>query len=257
MGTFLYGRADGLFEPKLEHFIQALDGHLEMKFFGVKSVSVEKEDDISWLDLVNDVTKQKWNRWLHNGDYQKHHEYPLNNLLDELRSFCNGKSEAERFFYNMFVSISMQGAFAEPPAIGPALIPNVYVNWYSEQKTRREKAEPYIVDFLLKHKSIKNGKATIIEIDGPSHYAKYNEQTKSYKIDEEIYALHCRKDLFLRRQGFNVIHIGRSDIRKIMACSDKREQEKKFYKFWNQIFDETAFIESIALEDIDPSDLMF
>ena len=257
MGTFLYGKLGRSPQPKLEHWTQTPDGDLEMKFSGVKTVSIEKEEDIRWLDLADDVTKRKWYRWLDDWDNQGQREYPLKNLFDELSSFCNEKSSVELFFFDMFVSLSMQGAFIEPPEIGPALIPNVYVNWsYSKTIDSEEKAEPCIVDFLLKYKSIEDGKTTVIEIDGPSHYAQYNERNKSYQIDEEIYALHCRKDLFLRRQGFNVIRIGRSDIKKIMDCPDKREKEKRFYKFWNQIFEKTAFIEAIAFEGIDFNDLM-
>lgn len=256
MGTFLYGRLGRFPQPKLEYWTQTPNGDLEMKFSGVKTVNIEKEEDIRWIDLADDVTKQKWYRWLDDWDNQGQREYPLNNLFAELSSFCHEKSDVERFFFDMFVSLSMQEAFIDPPGIGPALIPNVYVNWYSKAIDRKEKEEPYIVDFLLKHKFIENGKTTVIEIDGPSHYAQYNEQNKSYQIDEEIYALHCRKDLLLRRQGFNVIRIGRSDVKKIMNCANEREKEKRFYKFWNQIFEKTAFIESIALEGVDFNDLM-
>ncbi|AFY66335.1 hypothetical protein [Geitlerinema sp. PCC 7407] len=255
MRVFLYGRPGCFCQPALEHLTQTPDGHLDMKFSGVKSVILAKED-IRWLDLVDDATRQKWSLWINNSDEREQHEYPLNNLFDELHSFCNEKSDVERFFFNMFVSISIEGAFSEPPAIGPALVPNVYVNWYSKPNERSKKEEPYIVDFLLKHKSIESGKTTIIEIDGPSHYAKYNERTKSYKVDEEGYALHCRKDLFLKRQGFNVIRIGRSDIRKIMNCSNKIEKKKRFYGFWNEVFENTAFIEAIELENVDITDLM-
>ena len=43
---------------------------------------------------------------------------------------------------------------------------------------------PSRVDFV----SFVNGTGHLIEIDGPSHYAAYDEVTYSYRVDEMAYA---------------------------------------------------------------------
>ena len=254
MNVFLFGQVGDKPVPELDSFVQNSDGNLEIGFSGVEVVEVDPEDNLRWLDLVDDDTKRKWERWRVPKDkreleWSRNHEYPLNDLFDKLEGYCNEKSETERFFYNMFVSLSMSEGFMAPEAAGPALLPNVYVNWYADKLERVKNVEPYVADFMLKYESIEDGETTIIEIDGPSHYATYDEVEREYTMSEEVYARHCRKDLWLRRHGFNVVRIGRADM---MSIRDLPEEDRleAFYKYWNNIFDDSAWIE--GFEDIDP-----
>lgn len=135
-----------------------------------------------------------------------------------------------------------------PAGAGPALIPNVWVNWYPEKEKRDRRKEPYIADFAIKHPKVEQGDLTVIEIDGPSHYASYDEENREYTVSERAYASHLRDDRFLRRRVPKVIRIGRDEIREVETMPG--DDLGKFYSMWKRIFESKAWIESF--EDVDP-----
>lgn len=95
----------------------------------------------------------------------------------------------------------------------PALIPQVWLNRVarSEEHAKMLDENPSRVDFMAFY----HGEGHIIEIDGPSHYADWDGQT--YKIDEQAYARNLRIERSLRRSGWHVTRIGRSEVRDAMS----------------------------------------
>jgi len=89
----------------------------------------------------------------------------------------------------------------------PALIPQVWLNYTydptkpPEHESQESKDMPRRVDFLF----IKKGVVHVVEIDDPSHYAKYDKNEQKYEVDEEAYTRNLRADRTLRQQGM-VIH---------------------------------------------------
>jgi hypothetical protein len=97
----------------------------------------------------------------------------------------------------------------------PALIPQVWLNWLyasSEEDIKRLDANPSRVDFVAFWRSDRY----VIEIDGPSHYAAYCEVTHEYTIDERMYARNLKIERTLKSERWNVIRIGRSEVREAM-----------------------------------------
>jgi very-short-patch-repair endonuclease len=95
----------------------------------------------------------------------------------------------------------------------PALIPQVWLNVIppgnrtlaEEQRLARE---PQRVDFLM----IAEGRKCIIEIDGPSHYAEYDEAGSEYSVSEERYTFNLRVERSLRTHGFEVYRFSNFEV---------------------------------------------
>lgn len=241
----LYGRGPGppdeWGEPELRRFRQSDEG-LEVEFEGVSKVTV-REKGVRWIDLMDNSKRRRWNKrppGHRTGEM-------LSELLDELEEECHPDSDVERKFFSLFGGLSMHEAFMSPSAAGPALIPNVWVNWYPQESKRDRLKEPYIADFAIKDPDIEGGDLTLIEIDGPSHYAEYDETRQEYTFSETRYASHLRDDRFLRRIAPKVIRIGRSEIRSVE--NGPEGELYHFYHLWKQIFDSNAWIG--RFEDID------
>lgn len=99
----------------------------------------------------------------------------------------------------------------------PALIPQAWLNWLNATPEDRVlDEEPSRVDFMAFH----CGQRHIIEIDGPSHYASYNETTNTYTIDESMYARNLKIARSLQRNGWILTRIGRSEVREAMSSGD-------------------------------------
>ena len=86
----------------------------------------------------------------------------------------------------------------------PALIPETWLNYVGPDKTEadeRHLAEnPSRVDFVV----FVEGRKYVIEIDGPSHYADFDEQERTYTVSEERYAKNLAIERSLRRQGWEI-----------------------------------------------------
>lgn len=81
----------------------------------------------------------------------------------------------------------------------PALIPQVWLNYTYEEKEVLGGA-PSRVDFLF----IRQNKLHVVEIDGPSHYATYDESTRKYTVDEQRYTDNLRVERALQKQGIEI-----------------------------------------------------
>lgn len=109
----------------------------------------------------------------------------------------------------------------------PALIPQVWLNWLhsaSAEEQRRLDDNPSRVDFV----AFWAGERHIIEIDGPSHYASYNETTRTYSVDEREYARNLKIARSLGIDEWKLTRIARIEIRDVM---DSVFADLEAYKF--------------------------
>jgi very-short-patch-repair endonuclease len=246
--TLLYGKVDNLF-PCYEGFQIHADGSLDLRLSSVNIFAIERDDEgIRWIDLFNSQ--------LHNLlDSQERLEASLvrdhnpfatfdkytNRFWNSLQQYCNPKSHAEQDFFALYCNLCFRDN--GPDALLPALIPHVYINWYSTQEKRRTNEEPYIVDFVFKSPVFGTNSLVVVEIDGPSpHYASYDPNRKQYTVDETIYAKHLKKDRWLRKQGFKVFRIGNSEIRSITSLPEE-DRLKEFHFFFREVFGEIISID--------------
>jgi very-short-patch-repair endonuclease len=243
----LFGKADKLV-PWLDGCESQSDGSLSFTMSGVNKLQIKEDQDITWNNLLYSE--------LHNFVTRPDEEYELNalrdkhplaiynkyieSLWDKLEQYCNSTSTAERDFFNLYCELCLYDNTGG--AILPALIPNVYVNWLFSKEERAKSKKPFLVDFIFKSSRFGTNNIVIIEIDGPSHYATYNQNHKKYELSEEVYAEHLMRDRWLRHQGFKVFRIGNSEIKKI-AASPERDRIRQFYCFLNEIFGKVFWIE--------------
>jgi hypothetical protein len=95
----------------------------------------------------------------------------------------------------------------------PALIPQVWLNWlYATDQTNVLDENPSRVDFV----AFAAGRRHAVEIDGPSHYASYDETTRSYTVDEQAYARNLKIARSLQRQRWHLTRIARIEVREAM-----------------------------------------
>jgi hypothetical protein len=105
----------------------------------------------------------------------------------------------------------------------PALIPQAWLNWLAATGDEHMKAleeNPSRVDFIAFH----HGESHIIEIDGPSHYAAYDEAARRYSIDERAYARNLKIARSLERDGWRLTRVGRIEVRDAMPDGDPADE---------------------------------
>lgn len=94
----------------------------------------------------------------------------------------------------------------------PALIPEVWLNYLGPRKTAADvthlEENPSRVDFVM----FAEGKKCVIEIDGPSHYADYDEARRRYVVSEHRYTKNLRIERSLRRQGWEIFRFANYEV---------------------------------------------
>jgi very-short-patch-repair endonuclease len=155
-------------------------------------------------------------------------------------------SSAESKFLRLYLKANKK-AIKEPiddryeysPWGYPALIPQVWVNWYhfdSKDHERAEKAreEPFRVDFVLKDQRIGIGdRFAVIEIDGASHFGHYEVDAAGEVTIEssmDAYTEHLKKDRWLRKKGWEVVRISSQEV-------DELEDERDLIRFLDEVLD--------------------
>jgi hypothetical protein len=101
----------------------------------------------------------------------------------------------------------------------PALIPQVWLNWLHaapEEVLGALDDNPSRVDFV----AFAHGERHAIEIDGPSHYADFDEVSRSYSVNEKAYARNLKIERSLRSEEWVVTRIGRQEVRQAMDEDD-------------------------------------
>ncbi|MBX9259132.1 DUF559 domain-containing protein [Desmonostoc muscorum CCALA 125] len=245
----LYGKSDKDKKiPWYEGFKIHADGSIDIRLSGVNCFDIEKETlTITWLDLFNSKLHELCNiteiyqvTILEDPDPLTIFEKYVDRLWDMLKNYCNPNSNAEKDFFELYCQLCCKSE--DHAAFVPALIPHVYINWDSCRPKRDRSEEPYIVDFVFKSPQFETNNLVIVEIDGYSHYATYNNNNSNYCLSEDKYAEHLKKDRWLRKQGFKVFRIGNSEIKKITNLPEK-DRLKEFYFFFIEIFGDIIFIE--------------
>jgi hypothetical protein len=154
--------------------------------------------------------------------------------LVTLKGYCGG-SRAQRTFFRHYCrtapiepisEMEWQGMVEYSGAVAdfdeavlrrrltyPALIPEVWLNVIPPgNRTLAEEKHlsrnPQRVDFLM----LARGRKCVIEIDGPSHYADYDEETRTYAISERRYTLNLRIERSLREQGFEIYRFSNLEV---------------------------------------------
>jgi very-short-patch-repair endonuclease len=241
--VLLYGQQEK-FSPWIKGYRSNPDGSLNFELSGVNVFEIkDPTKGIEWSDLFNSekskiLSQQELDEMLFSpyppdGDPYGYFYRYINRLWDRLLGYCNPKSRAEKNFFEMYLQLCWNDNSGGAPADSPALIPNVFVNWQFDKSDRQNRVEPYIVDFVFKHRSFGSDNLTVVEIDGLSHYANF--LSGKYEISEEKYAKHLAKDRWLRRNGFNVVRIANYEIEGIMKLEEEKRL-REFFFFFTDIF---------------------
>jgi hypothetical protein len=103
----------------------------------------------------------------------------------------------------------------------PALIPQAWLNWLAATDDKHIKAleeNPSRVDFVAFY----HGESHIVEVDGPSHYAAFDEVARTYSIDERAYARNLKIVRSMERDGWCLTRVGRIEVRDAMPSEEIR-----------------------------------
>lgn len=124
----------------------------------------------------------------------------------------------------------------------PALIPQVWLNWLYAASAEEQKMldeNPSRIDFM----SFPRGERHVVEIDGPSHYARLD--LAGYTVDENAYARNLKIARSLLRDGWMLTRIGRSEVRGAMPEADPARGIDNFFETLKLLqilpFHETAY----------------
>jgi hypothetical protein len=128
----------------------------------------------------------------------------------------------------------------------PALIPEVWLAAIGSDRTPDDEEylseHPQRVDFVMFAKGAK----WVIEVDGPSHYASYDEGMRFYAANERIYTKNLRIERALRRQGWRLHRFSNLEV----AEADQRE----FVRMTAALPSGHGFVTSSMLDEIAASD---
>jgi hypothetical protein len=124
---------------------------------------------------------------------------PIENANRGTRQMCDLQRRVERMLLETELSY-------------PALIPEVWFNVIGHDKTAEDEAHleenPQRVDFVMFAEGVK----CVIEIDGPSHYAVYDEGSRRYEVSEQRYTKNLRIERSLRRQGWQIFRFSNYEV---------------------------------------------
>jgi very-short-patch-repair endonuclease len=107
----------------------------------------------------------------------------------------------------------------------PALVPEVWLN-YLDRNVRTEadsehlQQNPGRVDFVM----LADSRKRVIEIDGPSHYADFDEAQRLYTVSEQRYTKNLWVERSLRRSGWEIHRFSNWEV---LRCDDPDFVEKR------------------------------
>lgn len=137
-----------------------------------------------------------------------------------------------------------RGEFGLPAWSHPALIPQVWVNWYHFDPKDPERAqlaqeEPFRVDFMFKDgESGLGDDLAVIEIDGASHFGDTEIGPDGELVIEtsmDAYTTHLKKDRWLRKKGWDVVRVSSQEVKELDGTLD-------FFTFFNEIMDRDVIV---------------
>lgn len=184
----LYGTSDKR-SPWFDGFEIQSDGSINSTFSGIKKLQIKQGQDVNWFDLLrselpNLASPEEIFEMESAGSRDSLDIYCryIPELWERLEHECNSESLVEKDFFTLYCELCWQDNYQG--ALSPALLPNVYVSWIFSKERRASSQKPFIVDFAFKSSVLGTDNIVIIEIDGPSHYATYNENQKTYKVSD-------------------------------------------------------------------------
>lgn len=219
MGTIIYGPD----RPKFG---------LEQSPDGSMTIQIENDNVYSFDRSPETVAWAELRTWLPEDEERQKKKF--NTLASKLLAMTGSKTEEK--FLRLYLK-ACQDEYGHAADDGyectswgyPALIPQVWVNWYhfdSEDRERAERAreEPFRVDFVMKDSRVEIGNGfIIIEIDGASHFGSYEaDAAGNITIESSMddYTEHLKKDRWLRKKGWEVVRISSQEVKEI---EDKEE----------------------------------
>lgn len=243
----LFGKADK-FVPWCDGFEIKGNGSIDFSVSGVNKLQIQEGKDINWMNLIDSQLPNLASQeeiidlgYRHSmGDEFAFYNNYISSLWKKLETYCNQESTAERDFFNLYCDLCCRDV--DGGAFLPALIPHVYVNWNFSKEERAKRKEPFIVDFIFKSSAFGTNDIVVVEIDGQSHYARYDTERQKYELSEDVYAEHLKKDRWLRKQGFKVFRIGNSEL-KTITSSPEKDKLDNFHNFFTEVFGKIVFIE--------------
>ena len=242
----LFGNADKSV-PWCDGFEIKGNGSIDFSVSGVNKLQIQEGKDINWMNFLDSQLHNLASQeeiidlgYRSGGDEFAFYNNYISTLWKKLETYCNQKSTAERDFFNLYCDLCCRDPHGG--ALSPALIPHVYVNWDFSKEERANRKKPFIVDFIFKSSAFGTNDIVVVEIDGQSHYARYDTKRQKYELSEDVYAEHLKKDRWLRKQGFKVFRIGNSEL-KTITSSPEKDKRGNFYGFFREIFGEIVFIE--------------
>ncbi|MEG3901236.1 hypothetical protein QUB19_13650 [Microcoleus sp. B4-C5] len=243
----LFGK-DHKFFPWCDGFEIKGNGSIDFSVSGVNKLQIQEGKDINWMNLIDSQLHNLASQeeiidlgYRHSGgDEFAFYDKYISRLWKKLETYCNQESTAERDFFNLYCHLCCRDYHGG--ASLPALIPHVYVNWNFSKEERANRKKPFIVDFIFKSSAFGTNDIVVVEIDGQSHYARYDDTKRpKYELSEDVYAEHLKKDRWLRKQGFKVFRIGNSEI-KTITSSPEKDKLDIFHDFFTEVFGEIVFI---------------
>lgn len=229
MGMIIYGPD----RPKFG-LEQSPDGSMTIQIENDNVYSFDRSPStVTWADLQEWVSGQS-------EDVQKDF---LSTFADDLLEMTGSKTEAK--FLRLYLKANQQEIglptedYEYTPWGYPALIPQVWVNWYhfdSKDKERAERAreEPFRVDFVMKHNAAQIGNGFIvIEIDGASHFGNYEVDAAgnvTLESSMDDYTEHLKKDRWLQKKGWEVVRVSSQEVEEV-------EDEQGLMRFLDDILD--------------------
>lgn len=155
-------------------------------------------------------------KWAIVGDYYdpKAHSHVLHVGPRRFSNFVQEFQNKQLGFSHWNRSASTISASIKESLNAPALIPQVWLNWaYDSSKSPEEtnvelEYMPQRVDFVFIYK----GTLHVVEIDDPSHYARFDERNHRYEVDEERYTRNLRAERSFREEGFNIHRLSNWEV---------------------------------------------
>lgn len=107
----------------------------------------------------------------------------------------------------------------------PALVPETWLNYLdprvkTEADSEHLQQNPSRVDFVM----LADGRKHVVEIDGPSHYAEFDEANRCYEVSEQRYTKNLWIERSLRRWGWEIHRFSNWEV---LRCEEAGFAEKR------------------------------
>lgn len=226
---------------------------LEQSPDGSMTIQIENENVYSFDRPPGTVTWADLKGWI--SKHEEVQEKRFSAFAEKLLEMTGSKTEAK--FLRLYLKANQEGIghpaddYEYAPWGYPALIPQVWVNWYhldpkDQERAERAREEPFRVDFVMKQTEAQIGSGfVIIEIDGASHFGSYEvDAVGNVTVESSMddYTEHLKKDRWLRKKGWEVVRVSSQEVKEI-------EDEDGLIGFLDDILDRPPYHETFEPDD--------